>query len=270
MTRPNLAVTAVAVAALIAIGSASVAMGAEGAGGGQKILVFAAASTTNALDEIRAAFHRETGIDVQASYASSATLAQQIVHGADADLFLSADVKWADYLAKKDLVAKRQDLLANRLVIIVPADSRLKLKRPEDLASPAVEHLAMGDPQGVPAGKYARQALEKLGLWDSVRGKAVPGADVRQALSFVETGAAEAGIVYATDAAVSRKVRVAAEIPKELTEPIRYPLVLLRGAQTKDAALRFYRHLSSPAAAGVFRKYGFEVLAAAADPAKEN
>lgn len=247
--------------ALLAGGVDPFAKASRAADRPQEILVFAAASTTNALDEIRRTFTPETGVKVQVSYASSATLAQQILHGADADLFLSADPKWVDHLAKSDLVAERVNLLGNRLVIIVPADSPLVLKRPEDLLLPGIDNVVLGDPQGTPAGKYARQALEKLGLWERVRAKVVPAADVRQALSFVETGAAEAGIVYATDAAASRKVRVAAEIPKELTEPIRYPVVLLRTAPQKEPARRFYRYLSSPAAARVFQKYGFDVLA---------
>lgn len=241
----------------------SLLFGGSASAKGPEVLVFAAASTTNALDAIRRSFTRQTGIEVRTSYASSATLAQQIVHGADADLFLSADPKWAEHLAKNNLVAQRCDLLGNQLVIVVPADSRLELKAPDDLLSAAVEHLAMGDPQGVPAGKYARQALQKLGLWERVQTKAVPGADVRQALSYVETGAAEAGIVYATDAAVSPKVRVAAKFSAGLTGPICYPLVLTVQGSPKPAAQAFYQSLTGPAAAKVFQKFGFEVLVTA-------
>lgn len=253
---------------LLAVGLGPLAKASLGADPPRQILVFAAASTTNALDEIRQTFARETGVEVQVSYASSATLAQQILHGAEADLFLSADPQWVDHLAKNDLVAQRGNLLGNHLVIIVPAASRLELKRPEDLLGRAIDNVAMGDPQGTPAGKYTRQALEKLGLWDRLRWKIVPGADVRQALSFVETGAAEAGIVYATDAAASRKVRPAAEIPMSHAEPIRYPLALLKSGHHKNAALRFYQYLSSPPASRVFQKHGFVVLAGAA--AKED
>jgi molybdate transport system substrate-binding protein len=236
-------------------------LGASAAGPKQAILVFAAASTANAMDEIKAQFTHDTGVEVQTSYAASSTLAQQIVHGAEADVFLSADTKWADYLVQKDLVLRQQNLLGNRVVIIVPAGSKTPLSKPADLLAPAVEHLALGEPQSVPAGRYARQALTRLGLWEQLRAKVVPAGDVRQALTYVETGAAEAGIVYATDAAVSKKVRVAVELSPKLGDPIRYPLVLLKRAAGQPAAASFYRYASTPAAAKVFRKYGFEFLA---------
>lgn len=178
------------------------------------ILVFAAASTTNALNEIKAQFTKDTGIAVETSYALSSTLAQQVVHGAKADLFISADTKWADYLARENQIVRQQDLLGNRLVIVVPSDSKVDAKRLDDLLGAGIKHLALGETQSVPAGIYARQALTKLGLWDRIKDKVVAASDVRQALTYVETGAAEAGIVYATDAAISKKVKVAAEIPE--------------------------------------------------------
>ena len=138
-------------------------------------------------------FTKDTGVAVQTSYAASSTLAQQIVHGAEADLFLSADTKWADYLAEKGQVVRQQDLLGNRLVIVVPADSKIEVKRPDDLLAAGIEHLALGEPQSVPAGIYARQALTKLGLWDQLKAKVVSADDVRDALAYVETGSAEAG-----------------------------------------------------------------------------
>ena len=224
------------------------------------ILVFAAASTTNALDEIKAQFTNGSGVAVQTSYASSSTLVQQIVHGAEADLFLSADAKWADYLVKQGQMLQRQDLLGNRLVIVVPAASRIEVKKAEDLLAPGIEHLALGEPQSVPAGIYAKQALTKLGLWERLKAKVVSAEDVRHALVYVETDSAEAGIVYATDAAVSKRVKVAAEISEKLTGPVRYPLVLLKHGEGSAAARSFYRYLNSPAAAKVFQKYGFTVL----------
>jgi molybdate transport system substrate-binding protein len=226
----------------------------------ETILVFAAASTTNALDEIRQAFQQRTGICVQSSYASSGTLAQQIVNGAQADVFLSADEKWAEYLTKQELASRQQNLLANRLVVVVPADSQLQLQRVEDLTAGEIKHLAMGDPDGVPAGEYGRQALTELRLWERLKGKVVSAEDVRHALVFVETGAAEVGIVYATDAAISKKVKVALEIPPRLSSPIRYPVVLLTQGANKPAAVQFYDYLRSPAAGAVFRKHGFTVL----------
>ena len=231
------------------------------------ILVFAAASTKNALDEIRAQFTKDTGIAVETSYAASSTLAQQVNEGAKADLFLSADTKWADYLAKKDQVVRRQDLLGNRLVIVVPSDSKLEVKKLDDLLALGIKHLAVGETQSVPAGIYARQALTQAGLWDQVKDKIVPADDVRQALAYVECGAAAAGIVYATDAAVSTKVKVAAEIPDALTGPIHYPLALLKHGEGRTAAESFYRYLTSPAAAEIFQKFGFLVLSNTPRPA---
>ncbi len=224
------------------------------------VLVFAAASTADALDEIKEQYARMAAGQVQTSYAGSSTLARQIAQGADADLFLSADTEWSDYLARKDLVVRRQNLLGNRLAIIVPAGSGASVTRPEDLLAADVEHLALGEPDSVPAGRYAKQALTRLGLWDRLQAKVVPAEDVRHALAYVESGAAEAGIVYATDAAVSKKVRVAAELPENLTEPIRYPLALLKHGEHNAAAESFYRYLFSAEATEIFRKHGFTVL----------
>ncbi len=224
------------------------------------ILVFAAASTTNALNEIKAQFTQETGIAVETSYASSSTLAEQIARGAEADLLLSADTKWADYLAGKGQVARRQDLLGNRLVIVVPAGFKSSITKPEDLLAAGIRHLALGEPQSVPAGIYAKQALTSLGLWEQLKPKVVSAVDVRQALTYVETGSAEAGIVYATDATISKKVEMVAEIPETLTGPVRYPLLLMKAGEGSAAAQSFYRYLTSPPAANIFRRYGFTVV----------
>ena len=225
------------------------------------VTLFAAASAAGALDEVREEFKRETGVEVEASYAASSTLAQQIAYGARADLFVSANTDWADFLDQDSNVPvkQRRDLLGNRLVIIVPADSQLSLHRPRDLLDTAVQRLALADYTAVPAGIYAKQALTGLGLWEQLEGKIVSGADVRQTLAYVETGAAEAGLVYATDAAASAKVKIVAEIPAEFTEPIHYPIVLFRQKQGNPRAEWFYRYLNSPEAARVFRKHGFTV-----------
>jgi molybdate transport system substrate-binding protein len=232
------------------------------------VIVFAAASTTNALNEIKAAFTERMGTEVQTSYAASSTLAQQMVNGAEADLFISADVKWADHVEGKMPVTKRRNLLGNRLVIVVPSDSNLKVAKPEDLLSDKVKHLALGDPDAVPVGRYAKQALTKLGIWEKLKGKVVPAEDVRQALTYVEAGAADAGIVYATDAAISVKARVAVEIPADLTEPVRYPVLLLRRETENTTAEAFYDYLGSPEATEVFERFGFVILADSGDGRK--
>jgi molybdate transport system substrate-binding protein len=226
----------------------------------EAVLVFAAASVSNAVDEVKEQFHRKHGSEVKTSFAGSSILAQQIVEGAGADVFISADTAWADYLGENAMVVQRRDLLGNRLVIVVPADSSIHVQGPEDLLGDAVRHVALADPASVPAGRYAKQVFEKLGIWEKVKAKVVAGNDVRQALGYVETGAAEAGIVYATDAAVSPSVKVAARIRVDLTGPIRYPVVLLKHGSGRPGAERFYQYLSSPEAAEVFRKYGFDVL----------
>jgi len=242
--------------------SASRQAGGEGGRSDRKVVLFAAASTTSALEEISRRFRREHGIVVEANYASSSTLAQQIENGAGADVFVSANENWADYLEGMGLVEKRQSVFGNRLVVIQPADAAENIGRPQDLLADWVKHLALGDPEAAPAGIYAKQALEALGLWEQLRRKVVAAPDVRHALSFVEMGAAEAGIVYATDAAISGRVKVALELAPELTDAIRYPVVLVKSGAENQAAESFYQYLSSAGAAEVFRKHGFTVLAA--------
>jgi molybdate transport system substrate-binding protein len=166
-------------------------------------------------------------------------------------------------LAKRGLVARRENLLGNRLVIVLPNDSTLDVKKPEDLLAESIQHLALGNPESVPAGKYAKQALGKLGLWERLRPKVAAAEDVRSALAYVETGAAEAGIVYATDAAISKRVKVAVTISQELTGPVCYPIVLLRPAADRPEAESFYQYLHGPEARKVFQKYGFTFLPAA-------
>ncbi len=217
------------------------------------------------MNEIKAQFTAETGIEVRASYAASAPLAQQIVHGADADLMLSADTQWIDFLAKEEYVARRKDVLGNRLVIVVPLDSKTTVASPRDLLSDSIKHVAVGEPKSVPAGKYAREALTRLGLWGRLETRLVPADDVRHALMYVESGAAEAGIVYATDAAASPRVKIAWDFPAELTGPIVYPLALLRHGAKRKPAEEFYQYLSSPQAAAVFQKFGFVVSPATSE-----
>ena len=226
-----------------------------------KVLLLAAASTTDAIDKVRAEFLKlHPQVTLRVSFGSSSALAKQIENGEAADLFLSASREWSDYLQKRKLVARSRDLLSNELVIVVPSDSKLSIARAEDLAQEKVGRLALADSSSVPAGIYARQALEKLKLWDKLKGKVVGAADVRQALLYVETSAAEAGIVYATDAAASKKVRVVGKIDPKLSDPIRYPLVLTPAGEKNPVAVACYEFLQSPAAAKVFRDLGFVVL----------
>jgi len=222
------------------------------------VIVFAAASTKEAVEQAARDFQGQTDTPVEVSLGPSSGLAKQIEQGASADLFLSADQASADYLAAKQLVSERRNLLTNRLVVVVPADSDVGVRELRDLADPRIRRLALAEPK-VPAGEYARQALRKAGVWDKVEGRVVGGIDVRATLQFVARGEAEAGFVYRTDALGQSKVRVAVEVEPGLHDPIRYPLVLLRREPIREAARRFYEYLGSEKAAGVFEHAGFGV-----------
>lgn len=227
------------------------------------IVVFAAASLTNALGEIARGYEPAAKDKVSLSFASSSTLAKQIENGAPANVFISADLDWMDYLEKLKLIApgSRSDLLGNHLVLIAPKDSdvTVSLAAGVDLV-PLLKGglMATGDPDHVPAGKYAKVALQKLGAWEAVSGRIARADSVRAALALVERGEAPLGIVYATDAAVAPKVRVAAVFPEDLHPPVTYPAALVQGRAT-PAAARFLDHLKTDAARDVFRKYGFSV-----------
>ena len=230
--------------------------------GGPRLMVFAAASTTNALQAIGRRFGQGRGMAVRNSFASSSTLAKQIARGAPADVFVSANPKWMDYLQARGLLAPgtRVNLLGNRLVLIAPRNSRLSRLEPRpglDL-SPYLREgpLAMGDPSHVPAGIYGRAALESLGMWQQVQGRVAAAANVRMALALVELGEAPLGLVYASDALVSDKVKVVGRFPASSHPAIVYPAAILAGRDT-PAARAFLEFLQGPQAAAVFRRYGF-------------
>jgi molybdate transport system substrate-binding protein len=230
-----------------------------------EVVVFAAASTTNALNEIAELYAARKLGRIKSSFASSSTLAKQIESGAPADLFLSADLKWMDYLEEKNLIVKesRFDLLSNRIVLIVPAGSAVKqINVTPGLVLTAVlgtdGRLAIGDPEHVPAGRYGRKALETLGAWDQVKDRLAPMKDVRAALVLVERAEAPLGLVYSTDAAISRKVRVAGDFPADSHPPIVYPVAAVSGGKIAEAK-QFLDFLRSPEARAVFGKYGFDV-----------
>ncbi|HPF26248.1 MAG TPA: molybdate ABC transporter substrate-binding protein [Steroidobacteraceae bacterium] len=227
------------------------------------ITVYAAASLVDALQEVAADFTRATGIEVRSSFASSALLARQIEAGAGADLYLSADRQWMDYLHTRGVLQSdtRVDLLGNRLVLIAPADTRsaVDLSQPRTLERAlGSSRLALGDPETVPAGRYARAALQSLGLWRSVSSRIAYADNVRSALAFVARGEAALGIVYATDARVEPRVRIVAEFAADSYPPVTYPVALTRSAA--PAAARLLLYLRQDAAAKVFRRYGFEVI----------
>jgi molybdate transport system substrate-binding protein len=240
------------------------ALGANASAQESKLVVFAAASLKDALDEVNAAYRREKNQEITTSYASSPTLAKQIEAAAPADIFISADLDWMDYLAKRNLIKPetRTNLLGNKLVLIAPADSTVKLDiGPNFPLAPALGNgrLAIADPSAVPAGKYGKAALEALSVWSSVADKLAPAENVRATLLLVSRGEAPLGIVYQTDAAADKGVKVLGTFPANTHPPIIYPIAAV-AASTNPGNIGYIAFLKSPAAAAVFEKQGFTVL----------
>jgi molybdate transport system substrate-binding protein len=230
-----------------------------------KVSVFAAASLKNALDEVSAAWKAGTGQETANTYAASSALARQIEGGAPADLFISADLDWMTYLSGKKLIAEgtQVNLLGNTLVLVAPADSEaaVTIAPGFDLARLLNGgKLAVCDVKAVPAGKYGKAALEKLGVWDKVEGSLAQAENVRAALKLVATGEAPAGIVYGTDANAERQVRVLGTFPADSHPAIVYPAALVAGSQSPHAK-EFLAFLQSETALAIFRAHGFVVLA---------
>lgn len=226
------------------------------------VTVFAAASLTDAMQAIGAAYKTRTGNEVRFSFGSSSTLARQIESGAPAGVFVSADAEWMDYVQTRKLIRPetRRDILGNRLVLIAPAASKASLKIAPgfNLAGALGEgRLALGDPTHVPAGIYAKAALTRLGVWDKVQAKVVPAENVRAALAYVARGEAPLGVVYWTDALSEPRVRIVATFPEASHPPIVYLLALT--TVSTPAAKAFYAYLQSPDAKAVFKRLGFSV-----------
>jgi molybdate transport system substrate-binding protein len=226
----------------------------------QDLLVFAAASLTNVLDEIGAAYTQQTKQQVKFSYAASSVLARQLEAGARADVFFSADLEWMDYVQARNLIDRstRRNVLGNRLALVAPADSKIELKIAPGFKLAAAlgnGRLATGDPESVPVGKYARSALTSLGVWNDVADRLVRADNVRSALAFIARGETPLGIVYETDATVEKRVRVVALFPTDSHPPIVYPVAVTTTAH--PAARQFVEFLQSATAQEAFRKYGF-------------
>jgi len=226
-----------------------------------ELQVFAAASLTDALKEIAPAYEAASGNKLQFNFAGSNTLARQIQEGAPADVFISADDVKMNALQKAGLIVddSRRSLLINTLVVVIGVKSALRLDSPQELTQPAIKRLALADPKGVPAGVYAQQYLEKIGLWDALKDRVVPTENVRAALAAVEAGNADAGIVYQTDAGISKQVKVAYAVPRNEGPAISYPVAVLKESHDSAAALDFLKYLQSEAAGAVFEKYGFGI-----------
>jgi molybdate transport system substrate-binding protein len=227
-----------------------------------QILVFAAASLTDAMQEASAAYEKTAHVKVKSSFDSSSVLARQIEAGAPADVFFSADTAWMDYLQSHKLIQapSRKNVLGNRLVLIAPADSQIQLKIAPHFPLAAAlgkGRLATGDPDSVPAGRYARSALTKLGVWEEIAPRLARAENVRVALLYVARGETPLGIVYASDALADKRVRMVDTFPADAHEPIVYPIALTKSATGQAEA--FVAYLTGPQGHAVFVKYGFTV-----------
>ncbi len=227
------------------------------------VTVFAAASLTNAVQDLGDGFSKSSGVPVKLSFAASSALARQIESGAPADVFFSADLDWMDYLAAHGLIRPdtRRDVIGNRLVLIAPASSLLKLTIAPHFGLAAAlgkGRLATGDPDSVPVGRYARSALMSLDVWSQVADRLIRADNVRAALAYVASGEAPLGIVYETDALLEKNVRTVDVFPAETHAPITYPIALTRNGS--PAAAKFVAYVLSPAGDAVFKQYGFTSL----------
>lgn len=243
-------------------GSVLVAGLATQAQAADKITVFAAASLTNAMQDIATQYQKEKGVQVVSSFASSSTLARQIEQGAPADLFISADQQWMDYsISKQQMVENtRYTLLGNELVLVAAKDSKMANVEINDQTPWAKllgdSRLAVGDPDHVPAGIYAKEALQKLGAWSTLEPKLARASDVRGALALVEREEAPLGIVYGSDAIASKKVKVVGTFPASSHKPVEYPMAIVKDHE-KPEVRAFYDYLKTPAASAIFKHYGF-------------
>ncbi|MDX1302922.1 molybdate ABC transporter substrate-binding protein [Photobacterium sp.] len=230
----------------------------------EKVTVFAASSLTNAISEVAGLYKETAGIDTTLSFASSSTLARQIAQGAPADIYLSANNKWMDYVSQQKMIEpeSRQSLLTNSLVLVAPkfySEDKIEVTAGWDL-SQALQgtRLAVGDPAHVPAGRYAKESLQTLGLWQQAEPLLARANNVRSALVLVERGEAMLGMVYKTDALISKQVKLVAKIPATSHQPIEYPIAIVNG-MSRPEVKDFYQFLQSEQALAVFTKYGFGV-----------
>ena len=227
-----------------------------------EINVYAAASLSDVMQQIATNYEKISGDKLVFNFGASSFLARQIVEGAPADIFFSADEAKMDDLQARGLILTetRKSRLSNQLVIVTAADGGPDIKSPADLAGSAVKRVALADPKAVPAGVYAKEYLQKLKLWSAVEPKVVPTENVRAALAAVESGNVEAGIVYKTDAAISHKIKIAFEVPLKEGPAISYPVAIMKNAPQQKPAALFLKYLESDEAARVFESNGFVVL----------
>nr|WP_154896445.1 molybdate ABC transporter substrate-binding protein [Paenibacillus xylanexedens] len=227
-----------------------------------ELTISAAASLTDAMKEIETGYElAHPSVELNFNFGASGALQQQIEQGAPADIFVSAATKNMNALVDENLIAAsdQKNLLQNSLVAIVPAGSENAVSSEQDLTADSVKTVAIGIPESVPAGTYAKEALTKAKLWDQLESKLVQGKDVRQVLQYVETGNADAGFVYKTDALTSDQVEIAFEVDKNSYTPAHYPVGIIEGTKHRTEAEQFYAYLQTPEVLDVFAKYGFSV-----------
>jgi molybdate transport system substrate-binding protein len=225
--------------------------------------VSAASSLTDAITEINKLYmQKHTNITIVTNLAASGTLQKQIEQGAPADVFISAGAKQMQSLQDGGLLldGTRQNLLTNKVVLVVPSNSTLNITSFTDLTKANVLKIAIGDPESVPAGTYGKQALDQLGIYEQVKSKLILCSDVKQVLSYVEAGNVDSGIVYATDAANSKSVKVVANAPAEVNAKIIYPIAVIKASKNADAAKAYIAFLLTAEAKAIFEKYGFVVV----------
>ena len=229
---------------------------------GEELVIFGAMSLTDALTEVSQRFGGAQNVKVYCNFAGSSTLQRQIEKGAPADVFISASPKQMDALQQKGLLYEgaRRDILSNRLVLIAPFDSSVSMTGAGTLTQDSIRRIAIGEPSSVPAGIYGREALTHLGIWDAVESKLIPSADVRSTLAYVESGEVDVGIVYQTDAATSKKVRIIYQFPHLSHTPIVYPAAVLINTGHRVLAQAFLDYLQTAEVAAIFEKHGFSVV----------
>lgn len=228
----------------------------------EELVIFGAMSLTDALTEISQRFGAAQNVKVYCNFAGSSTLQRQIEKGAPADVFISASPKQIDALQGEGLIYEdsRQAILNNRLVLIAPVDRSLSMADVGMLSQDSIRRIAIGESNSVPAGIYGREALAQLGIWDAVQPKLIPTADVRSALAYVESGEVDVGVVYHTDAEISKKVEIIYEFPDTSHTPIVYPAAVLRDTGHKALAHAFLDYLQTAEVTAIFAKYGFSVV----------
>ena len=234
----------------------------QSVGSAEEILVSAAASLTDVLEDIGKGYESKSKNTVRFNFGPSSGLARQIEEGAPADIFFSADLMQMDELQKKGFIdeSSRKNLLSNQLVIIVPAESNISVSSPKDLLKGQVKKIALAEPSLVPVGLYSRKYLTDEGVWEQIKSKIVPVQDVRATLAAVESGNVDAGFVYKTDAAISKKVKIVYAVPVDKGPKITYPVAIVKESKHKNAARDFLNYLLSAPTKNTFRKYGFVVL----------